>query len=222
VSTELVALGLLSEGPLHGYDLRRRFEERGLPAYTRLSFGALYHALGRLEEKELVTRRGAERAGRRPERVVFEITAAGRAELRRLALEALQSIERLIHPVDEALAFSVRLAADEVAAALNERLARQREVVRDLEARAPEIVAQIRRASARAADPARVMRVGPSMLEHALAHERAELAWLEALCERIAAPQAPQRGGRRRCGTRSRRESRSPRPQAAPSLTSDR
>lgn len=48
---ELAILGLLRREPLHGYELRRRVAELGL---KRLSFGALYPALRRLERRQLI------------------------------------------------------------------------------------------------------------------------------------------------------------------------
>ncbi len=46
---ELVVLGLLMQGPMHGYDLRKRIREEFGPL-ANLSFGSLYPALGRMEQ----------------------------------------------------------------------------------------------------------------------------------------------------------------------------
>lgn len=48
-------LGFLDDGPLHGYELRRRITELDGPG-ARLSEGALYPALARLERAGLITR----------------------------------------------------------------------------------------------------------------------------------------------------------------------
>ncbi len=45
---ELAVLGLLTQGPMHGYDLRKRLRD-GFGPMANLSFGSLYPALGRLE-----------------------------------------------------------------------------------------------------------------------------------------------------------------------------
>ncbi len=45
---DLAVLGLLREGPHHGYQVRRRLQELG---FRRFSFGSLYPALKRLETK---------------------------------------------------------------------------------------------------------------------------------------------------------------------------
>ena len=45
---DLAILGLLSEGDLHGYEIRRRLREH-LGLLANVSFGSIYPALTRLE-----------------------------------------------------------------------------------------------------------------------------------------------------------------------------
>lgn len=73
-------LALLAEGPSHGYELKARFEDAVGPQWGPLNIGHLYQILGRLDRDELVRSRRAPQPAR-PDRVVYEITAAGRAEL---------------------------------------------------------------------------------------------------------------------------------------------
>jgi DNA-binding PadR family transcriptional regulator len=76
---ELMILGFLAEGPLHGYDLRHRMEE--LHGYARpISFGTLYPAIARLAKAGLVRREagpGKASAGR----ITLHLTEAGCAAL---------------------------------------------------------------------------------------------------------------------------------------------
>ena len=51
---ELAILGLLEEGDLHGYELRKRLTAM-LGAFSSVSFGSLYPALARLEQSGAVT-----------------------------------------------------------------------------------------------------------------------------------------------------------------------
>jgi DNA-binding PadR family transcriptional regulator len=75
---ELAILGFMAEGPLHGYELRRRIAH--LSGYTRpVSDGSLYPAINRLAKAGLLERRTEPGAG--PARYVLTLTAAGRAEL---------------------------------------------------------------------------------------------------------------------------------------------
>ncbi|MFI7573576.1 PadR family transcriptional regulator [Micromonospora sp. NPDC049497] len=76
----LYLLKLLADGPRHGYELIRLLEERFLGLYAP-SAGTIYPRLQRLEGDGLVTHTAA--GGRK----VYEITDAGRAELRQRADE---------------------------------------------------------------------------------------------------------------------------------------
>ncbi|MGC5021584.1 PadR family transcriptional regulator [Micromonospora sp. DT47] len=76
----LYLLKLLDDGPKHGYELIRLLEDRFLGLYAP-SAGTIYPRLQRLEVEGLVTHTAA--GGRK----VYEITDAGRAELRQRADE---------------------------------------------------------------------------------------------------------------------------------------
>ena len=70
-------LALLSEGPTHGYGLKTEFEAATGDVWP-LNVGQVYTTLGRLERDGLVTAE-ADAEGQK----VYEITGAGRDELRR-------------------------------------------------------------------------------------------------------------------------------------------
>lgn len=90
---DFALLGLLHEGPAHGYELRRRLNE-ALGAFRALSYGTLYPALSGLLDRGLIAQSAApapapaarstapasggsaRSAGRN--RIVYEITAAGK------------------------------------------------------------------------------------------------------------------------------------------------
>ncbi|MEU5787666.1 PadR family transcriptional regulator [Micromonospora purpureochromogenes] len=76
----LYLLKLLDDGPKHGYELIRLLEDRFLGLYAP-SAGTIYPRLQRLEVEGLVTHTAA--GGRK----VYDITEAGRAELRQRADE---------------------------------------------------------------------------------------------------------------------------------------
>jgi DNA-binding PadR family transcriptional regulator len=85
----LYLLKLLAEGPKHGYELIRLLENRFLGLYAP-SAGTIYPRLARMEADGLVTHTQA--GGRK----VYEITAAGRAELSARSGE-LAELEAEIH-----------------------------------------------------------------------------------------------------------------------------
>ncbi|ACQ82438.1 transcriptional regulator, PadR-like family [Beutenbergia cavernae DSM 12333] len=81
---ELAILGRLADGPLHGYELRKRLGVV-LGAFRTLSFGSLYPRLRALEEKGWIRPVDTAAlphalAGRRS-RVVYELTADGKERL---------------------------------------------------------------------------------------------------------------------------------------------
>lgn len=75
----VLALALLHERPLHPYQVHQVLTQRGDARLVRVSPGAVYHAVERLERDGLAQVVGTDRDGRRPERTTYEITAAGRA-----------------------------------------------------------------------------------------------------------------------------------------------
>jgi DNA-binding PadR family transcriptional regulator len=75
-------LALLADGPSYGYELKGRFEESVGPQWGDLNIGHLYQVLDRLERDRLVTKRVVAQT-ERPDRVVYRLTRAGRAEVER-------------------------------------------------------------------------------------------------------------------------------------------
>jgi DNA-binding PadR family transcriptional regulator len=74
-SLEFALLGLLSQGPLHGYELRKRMIAIYGP-FRALSFSVLYPQLHRMLEAGLIAENINEGAGRRA-RIVYAITPKG-------------------------------------------------------------------------------------------------------------------------------------------------
>src|SRR5690242_11852557 len=62
MSTGHVLLGLLTRGPLHGYELKRAYDHQ-LPQAKPLGFGQVYATLGRLQRDGLVAADDREQAG---------------------------------------------------------------------------------------------------------------------------------------------------------------
>lgn len=73
-------LALLAGEPRHGYDLKQAIEQTFGAAWPPLNIGQVYTTLSRLERDGFVVSRLVEQ-GSRPDKKVYEITAAGRAEL---------------------------------------------------------------------------------------------------------------------------------------------
>ncbi|MFT4213274.1 MAG: PadR family transcriptional regulator [Microbacterium sp.] len=103
----LYLLNLLDESPRHGYDLIQALSDRTGGTYTP-SAGTIYPRLAKLEEEGLVTKTVDGR------KTVYEITDAGRAEVRARAGD--------LEGIEAGLADSVRLIADEVRGSVREAM----------------------------------------------------------------------------------------------------
>lgn len=79
---DLVLLGILMDGEKHGYELRQLIERR-LGQIAIISVGTIYYTLRKLERRGLVRMR-RDREGKRPQRHVYSITAAGEQEFREM------------------------------------------------------------------------------------------------------------------------------------------
>lgn len=79
MSTSHVLLGLLAEGPKHGYELKRAHDAH-MPRAKPLAFGQVYATLGRLQRDGLVTEDARDQEGG-PERTSFTLTEQGRERL---------------------------------------------------------------------------------------------------------------------------------------------
>ena len=82
-------LALLAEGPCHGYQLRAAFEQAVGPQWGGLNIGHLYQVLDRLDRDGQVTSSVLPQSDR-PDRRVYALTDAGRAELERWLAEPVE------------------------------------------------------------------------------------------------------------------------------------
>jgi DNA-binding PadR family transcriptional regulator len=83
---ELAVLGLLHEGPMHGYELRKRLNL--MLGWGRvLSYGSLYPALKKMLRANLIEEATTTAPVTRRPRIVYAVTDAGHAEFERLMSE---------------------------------------------------------------------------------------------------------------------------------------
>ena len=161
MSTRLLVLWLLAEGPLHGYRIKAILTDRGFAPWFALEDAAIYSMLRSLAKQGLAEVAGEERKGARPARTVYRISREGRMALARELPEAWSVVAPRPEPVHAALAARDELEPEAVRAMLGAR----REAV------------GARRAMVVEAAPA-----APSTLlpRRELALLDAELAWLAA------------------------------------------
>jgi DNA-binding PadR family transcriptional regulator len=131
----LAVLSYLSRQPMHPYELGRTLRQNGDERSIRFNHGSLYMVVGQLEKAGFVAAQGTGQQGRRPERTIYAITDAGRAELRDWLRELVEEPQHEYPGFVAALALIAALDPDEAVALLRarlERLAGQRAEIREL------------------------------------------------------------------------------------------
>ncbi|OLB82088.1 MAG: helix-turn-helix transcriptional regulator [Chloroflexi bacterium] len=99
----LSILELLSERPMHPYELAATMRSRHHDEFIRLNFGSLYHTVEVLERNGWIVSAEREKEGGRPERTIYRLTDSGRKVL------LLTVGEILAEPRREYLHFSAGL-----------------------------------------------------------------------------------------------------------------
>lgn len=170
MSVQLVILGLLSEKPRHGYELRQEVERRAYATYINLSGGSLYYNLSQLDRAGYIEKAWTEQKGRYPTRQIFQITPEGkeflRAEVHRLLFD-IDSREKLFDPLNAALAFGYLVSPADLREALTAHLQRMRQRLQWVkEQRAYWLKKGI-------------SLVQLKIIEHGRIYFKAEIAWLE-------------------------------------------
>ena len=172
-STRLFALSALARGgPMHGYAIRQAAQLDRTDLWTDVKPGSLYNALKRMTEEGLVRVARTERDGNPPERTVFELTEAGRAELVEQRDAAIRDVRLLPDPVDLALQFTPDLSPGQLRAAFTAR----RQAV-------AERLGQFEREQRTAAPD--LVGLEPLIFEHCVARLKAELAWHDDVLDRL-------------------------------------
>jgi DNA-binding PadR family transcriptional regulator len=117
----LVVLGLVAEEPLHPYAMGQRIRERAHDRLPGVRPASLYDVVERLAAAGLISPKRPVREGRRPERVSYEITNAGREALAMWITNALDDPERT-EEFTVALSFMFVLERNQVIELLSARV----------------------------------------------------------------------------------------------------
>ena len=118
----LAVLSYLSQRPMHPYELSRTLREHGDARSIKFNHGSLYMVVGQLARAGYITELGTSRAGQRPERPVYALTDAGRAEFRGWLAELVAEPEHEYGHFVAALSLIAALPPGEVVALLRARL----------------------------------------------------------------------------------------------------
>lgn len=118
----LAVMTLLSEKPMHPYEISRTLRRRGKEHSVKINFGSLYTVVQNLEKHGFVEVADVQRDGNRPERTLYGLTPAGREEMREWMADLLAVPATEFPLFETALSLMAVLPPDEVAALLEDRV----------------------------------------------------------------------------------------------------
>jgi len=120
----LAVLALLFERPMHPYEMGVILKQRHKEESIKLRYGSLYTVIELLLRRAFIVARETARDGRRPERTVYEITPAGRDELRAWMTDLVAEPVKEYPQFEAALCLLPVLPPDEALALLRARAER--------------------------------------------------------------------------------------------------
>jgi DNA-binding PadR family transcriptional regulator len=120
----LAVLSYLSQRPMHPYELGRTLREHGDARSIKFNHGSLYMVVGQLAKAGYIAELETSREGQRPERTVYALTDAGRAEFRDWLTELVAEPQQEYPHFVAALSLIAALPPSEVVPLLRHRLGR--------------------------------------------------------------------------------------------------
>lgn len=121
--TRIALLALLTQRPMHGYEVRQVIEQYGMHQWANIQYSSIYGGLQQLTKEGLIEEAGTAREGNRPQRTQYRITPQGTDELHALLR---QTWAHPVFPPDAtniALSFFMVLPPAELQALLGQRIA---------------------------------------------------------------------------------------------------
>ena len=168
----LAVLGTVVQRPMHPYEMASVLRARGKDQDMPIKWGSLYTVVRNLEKHGLLEAAESGRQGGRPERTVYRITEAGRAELVDWTRELVSTPEPEHTRFKAGLSVLGVLPPDEVIDLLRQRLSLVRQ---DIAGRQDALTVQLRE----------IPRLFLVEDEYDLAMREAEAGWVGALLDEI-------------------------------------
>jgi len=168
---EIAILGLLAEGPKHGYQIHQDIKRREMDWWAKIKLASIYSTLTRLEEQGFIISE-KEKVGNTPERNVYSLTAKGQERLSEMVEYFLRESDRPEWAFGLGVAFITGAPRERVLAVLQERRAHLQQCDRDLHEHLTKLRGEI---------PFNWY----MLIENANEHMQLERAWLEQLIAQI-------------------------------------
>ncbi len=170
IDQELILLGLLRQGPKHGYEIKIKVREI-LSLFAGVQLKSIYYPLRILEKKGLLTKKAVKK-GKRPQRLVYCLSPKGRERFEVLLNKNLLDFKRPQFTLDLSLYF---LGFMEPAQA-RRRLEKRQEILRKISSGIKEMFGSL---ELKKSLPLR------RIMEHNLCLLRAESSFLNSLLKKI-------------------------------------
>ena len=162
----LAILELLAEGPKHPYEIRQHMHQRGTERAIPTKAASVYDTVERLTQARFIEPVLVNREGRRPERTIYRLTAAGADELESWLRQLIEEPSREYPRFGAALMFVGALRHKE-------------EAIKALETRAAAFEEEIENVDSMLRGlPPFLPRLFAIEDEYAQAMRRAELEWI--------------------------------------------
>lgn len=165
MNRQLLLLGVLLDGKMHGYKLNE-YVEHTMGLYTDLKKPTCYYVLEKLE-KDGYVQQETEREGKRPERRVYKITDEGRTYFLGLLRQHLSGHERTYYSDDICIAFMDQLPRGEV-----------RQLLAQKQEKTLALLQQFREVPDHGGN-------WRYLIEHNIAHLEADIAWLNSIIDEL-------------------------------------
>ncbi|GII91375.1 PadR family transcriptional regulator [Sinosporangium siamense] len=110
-------MGVLLDGPLHGYEVRRKLELWGADSWANVAYGSIYHGLSKMADEGLLEIIESGKGGK----TVYGITQAGRDHFYFLLGEYWCDVKPIVDPFQVAVTFMDRMSEGRLLALMHER-----------------------------------------------------------------------------------------------------
>jgi DNA-binding PadR family transcriptional regulator len=168
---DIAILGLLAEGPKHGYQIHQDIKRREMDWWAKIKLGSIYTTLIRLEEQALI-KSEKEKVGNTPERTVYSLTPLGRERLSEMVQYFLREDDRPEWLFGLGVAFITGAPRERVLAVLQERRDHLKQCAVDLQEHLSKLKAEI---------PFNWY----MLIANAYKHMQLEMEWLEQLIAQV-------------------------------------
>ncbi len=162
---ELLLLGLLKREKMHGYQLHE-FIDSYMQTCVDIKKPTAYYMLDKMEQQGLIVRE-EERAGNRPTRRVYSLTAAGERRFQSLIRQNLSTYVPTQYPNNTGFIFLEELSTSEAVTLLQQRQA---------------ILLEMKNRAENAPQHSGAMQY---VVDHQVVMLRAELNWLETVIDKL-------------------------------------